>query len=233
LSKGLLGSAAVRSPWKLTYSPEQEHIVGTLRGKHARTHLVTAEEQVDERQGSPGARGTRFSGGANVQEFQAFYQENIGLIYRFVYSKVGNREEAEDLTSQIFVKAVRGMDTERGPQSMQKWLFQVARTTIADYWRSYYRISTSSLEELLDAGWEGPADIESMIARGEPNERVKRILAALPEHFREVLTCRFLLNLSIRDTASRMGLTEANVKVLQHRALRRAADLGPVVTGSM
>jgi len=113
--------------------------VGTLRGKHARTHLVTAEEQVDERQGSPGARGNRFSGGANVQEFQAFYQENIGLIYRFVYSKVGNREEAEDLTSQIFVKAVRGMDTERGPQSMQKWLFQVARTTIADYWRSYYR----------------------------------------------------------------------------------------------
>jgi len=72
-----------------------------------------------------------------------------------------------------------------------------------------------------------------MIAHGEPNERVKRILAALPEHFREVLTCRFLLNLSIRDTASRMGLTEANVKVLQHRALRRAADLGPVVTGSM
>ena len=78
--------------------------MGTLRGKHARTHLVTAEEQVDERQGSPGARGTRFSGGANVQEFQAFYQENIGLIYRFVYSKVGNREEAEDLTSQIFIR---------------------------------------------------------------------------------------------------------------------------------
>src|SRR5438876_10911671 len=62
-----------------------------------------------------------------VQEFQSFYQENLNLIYRYIYSKVENREDAEDLTSQIFVKAVRSVDAERGPQSMQKWLFQVAR----------------------------------------------------------------------------------------------------------
>ena len=43
----------------------------------------------------------------DVQEFQTLYEENLGLIYRYVYSKVGNREEAEDLTSQIFIKAVR------------------------------------------------------------------------------------------------------------------------------
>ncbi len=60
---------------------------------------------------------------------------------------------------------------------------------------------------------------------------MRRILQALPEHYREVLTCRFLLNLSIRDTAQKMGLTEANVKVLQFRALKRAADLESVVTG--
>ncbi len=164
-----------------------------------------------------------------MQEFQTFYQENLGLIYRYVYSKVGNREEAEDLTSQIFMKAVRGVDTERGAQSMQKWLFQVARTTIADYWRAHYRISASSLEELLDAGWEGPVEEEPVVMSSRPDDRVKRILQALPEHYREVLTCRFLLNLSIRDTANRMCLTEANVKVLQFRALKRAADLEHVV----
>jgi len=165
----------------------------------------------------------------NAQEFQTFYQENLGLIYRFVYSKVGNREEAEDLTSQIFVKAVRGVDTERGALSIQKWLFQVARTTVADYWRSYYRISISSLEELLEDGWEGPANEEQAEFNANPVERVQRILQALPEHYREVLHCRFLLNLSIRDTALRMGLSEANIKVLQFRALKRAADLEKVV----
>ena len=93
--------------------------MSTLHGKLGKSHLATARVRVP--------RGEEY-----VQEFQTFYQENLGLIYRYVYSKVGNREEAEDLTSQIFIKAVRGVDTERGPQSVQKWLFQVARTTIAD-----------------------------------------------------------------------------------------------------
>ncbi len=191
--------------------------MGTLRSKQVvggqALPLATGQDTVD------------------VQEFQTLYQENLGLIYRYVYSKVGNREEAEDLTSQIFIKAVRGVDHKRGAQSIQKWLFQVARTTIADYWRAYYRIAASSLEELLEAGWEGPAEEEEAIfASSQPAERVRHILQALPEHYREVLTCRFLLSLSIRETALRMGLTEANVKVLQFRALKRAADLEPVVT---
>lgn len=213
--------------------------MGTLRGKQVRTNSNAMGEHAGEQReqrSSQVARDVGIAGGANVQEFQAFYQEHIGLMYRFVYSKVGNREEAEDLTSQIFMKAVRGMDTERGSLSMQKWLFQVARTTIADYWRTYYRIASSSLDELVDAGWEGPAMVEPIATNGasvQPGEQVRRILQALPEHYREVLTCRFLLNLSIRETADRMGLTEANVKVLQFRALKRAADLENFVVGSM
>src|SRR5216683_5275945 len=150
----------------------REYTVGSLRGKQARTNLATAGHNDAGVQGSRGASHIGFSGGANVQEFQTFYQENLGLIYRYVYSKVGNREEAEDLTSQIFMKAVRGVDTERGPQSIQKWLFQVARTTIADYWRTYYRVSVNSLDELLEAGWEGPAEEESTAVSSSPIERV-------------------------------------------------------------
>ncbi len=193
--------------------------------------ILRGKQAVGEQAKSIATTRREAVGGAAVQEFQTLYQENLGLIYRYVYSKVGNREEAEDLTSQIFIKAVRGVDQERGMQSIQKWLFQVARTTIADYWRAYYRISTNSLEELLEAGWEGPADEEPAAATNQPAERVKRILQALPQHYREVLTCRFLLNLSIKETALSMGLTEANVKVLQFRALKRAADLEHFVTG--
>jgi len=201
--------------------------VGTLRN----TQGTSAAHPVATGRNTVEARVPR--GEEEVREFQTFYQENLGLIYRYVYSKVGNREEAEDLTSQIFIKAVRGVDTERGPQSMQKWLFQVARTTIADYWRAYYRVSTSSLDELLEVGWEGPVEEEQAAVSGRPLERVQRILQALPEHYREVLHNRFLLNLSIKDTAVRMGLTEANVKVLQFRALKRASDLEYVVTGTL
>lgn len=163
--------------------------------------------------------------GAKSQEFQTFYQENLGLIYRYVYSKVGNKQEAEDLTSQIFVKAIRGIDGLRGLKSMQKWLFQVARTTIADYWRVYYRAPIGSLDEMLEAGWEGPVEEEPLVETRAAPERVQRILQSLPDQYREVLICRFLLNLSIKETAFRLGLSEANVKVVQFRALKRAANI--------
>ena len=165
----------------------------------------------------------------DARDFQRFYQEQAVPVYRFVYSKVGNREDAEDLTSHIFLKAVSGINRERGPQSMQKWLFLVARSTVADYWRAHFRLPTHSLDELLETGWEGPAE-ESPIASSDSSvERVQHILQALPERYRKVLTCRFLLKLSLRDTAVSMGATVATIKTLQFRALKRAADLEHIV----
>lgn len=201
---------------KAAYLWGWEQGVSTLRRNNSKAHLAAEQAK------------------AGVVEFQTLYQENLNLIYRYVYSKVGNREEAEDLTSQIFLKAVRGVNTERGALSVQKWLFQVARTTIADYWRSHYRIATNSLEALLEAGWEGPVEDGEMTEMNmRPIEQVQKLLQALPEHYREVLTCRFLLNLSIRETAKQLGLSEANIKVLQFRALKRAADFAELVSESM
>src|SRR6266487_2477622 len=117
------------------------------------------------------------------QEFQSLYRENLGPIYRYVYSKVRNREEAEDLTSHIFIKAVRHID----------------------HAYELFEFSSSA-------------------------DHVQHLLQALSERDREVLTCRFLLGLSLRETAVRMGLTEGNVKISQFRALKRAADLEYVVS---
>lgn len=159
------------------------------------------------------------------ERLRSLYEDNLHVIYRFIYSKVGNREEAEDLTSQVFIKAVRGIDSARGSASIQSWLFQVARTTIADHWRSFYQLRAHSLDDLLEAGWEGPAESQPVAASATPQDRVRRLLEQLPEHYRDVLTYRFLLNLSIKETAARMGLSEANVKVLQFRALKKAGRL--------
>jgi RNA polymerase sigma factor (sigma-70 family) len=93
-----------------------------------------------------------------VEPFQAFYEDNLVSVYRFVFKSLRNREEAEDLTSQIFLKALRFLDPERSAQRARSWLFQIARTTIADYWRTYYRTPTSSLDVRLEVGWEGPTE---------------------------------------------------------------------------
>ena len=161
----------------------------------------------------------------DAQGWEAFYSEQLVLIYRYVFRKVGNRQEAEDLTSSIFLKAVRLLRPEEGPEKMSHWLMRVARTTIIDYWRAHARVTSSSLEALQEAGWEGPAQRDPVGLDGKPAERVQGLLQALPERDRAVLTCRFLLGLSTRETSVRLGLTEGNVKAVQHRALKRAATL--------
>src|SRR5215467_16172448 len=112
------------------------------------------------------------------QEFQQFYQDNMGLIYRYVYNQVGNRDEAEDLTSQIFLNVVSNIDHERGRLSTKKWLYLIARSIIADYWRARSRLPKSSLDELLEAGWEGPTEVEVTAPRSGAEARVERLLKA-------------------------------------------------------
>ena len=125
----------------------------------------------------------------DVQEFQRFYEEKFRLIYRYVYSNIGNREVAEDLTSEIFLKAVSSIDQERGPYSMQKWLYLIARTTVANYWRAHYRAPTSSLDALLEAGWEGPVEEEPTAISSEPAERVRSLLQLNEVCVPEIVVC--------------------------------------------
>ena len=171
--------------------------------------------------------------GKEKQYDDLFSQEHLRLIYRYVFSYVRNQQEAEDLTSQIFLKAVRLLDLEYSPQRQRAWLFRVAQTTIADYWRiHYHRAATLSMETLVEAGWEGPVTEEGQTTSNSVAEdRVQEILQSLPARYREVLTYRFLLNLSVRETALSMNLTEANVKVIQFRALKRAAEFDRISNG--
>jgi RNA polymerase sigma-70 factor (ECF subfamily) len=156
---------------------------------------------------------------------QQLYEDHLAAIYRFVYSKVGNREETEDLTAQVFLKAVHHLDQARAAESLRNWLFRVARTAIADYWRTFYRLRTNSLDDLLEGGWDGPEVGSGQTASEGPEVRVQCLLQQLPERYRQVLTYRFLHNCSIRETAAKMQVSEANVKVLQFRALKKAADV--------
>ena len=145
-------------------------------------------------------------------------------IYRFFYGHVGNREDAEDLTSEAFVKAAKELDVNRPESSVRSWIFTVARTILADYWRRYYRYGSLrpfdndlALPALPELGANGSSL--------EAEHRVAEILTALPERYRKVLQLRFLSGMTVRETAQEMEITPENVKVLQHRALGRAVAL--------
>jgi RNA polymerase sigma-70 factor (ECF subfamily) len=142
-------------------------------------------------------------------------------LYRFFYHQVGNREEAEDLTSEVFLKAARLLDASRDEASQRAWLRQAARTALADYWRRFYRALATPV--VAEAPREAPDDEPSADAR---MRRLSELLDRLPANYRRVLKLRFLEGCSVRETAATLGLSPGNVKVLQYRAVRRAAELG-------
>lgn len=143
------------------------------------------------------------------------YQTHVTAIYQYIYSRVGNRPDAEDLTAQVFTKAINGMRSDVSVPELRSWLYRVAQTTLADHWRQYY---AEDLTELEDEVTRPPAPRENP----EAVQRVDALLATLPESYRRVLELRFLKGYSVREAAQELNLSETNVKVLQFRALNRA-----------
>jgi RNA polymerase sigma-70 factor (ECF subfamily) len=163
---------------------------------------------------------------------QAIYDAHVEQIYKFIFFKVGNREDAEDITSQVFIKAAHSLDVTLEGHTQLAWLYQVARTTITDHWRNYYKGVTTSLDAMeaesplhltADPIYAGAQDEEEL----DPAiEKVRAVLALLPENYRRVLEFRFLKGCSLRETATAMQITEANAKVIQHRAIQKALKVG-------
>lgn len=157
------------------------------------------------------------------EDFSSVYEAHVGRVYGFVFSQVGNREEAEDLTSQVFLKVYNSLSRFEGRGSLEGWLFQIARVTVNDHWREKYKLPASPMPDGMDIM---QSEIPRDFNRSDRDERVQQIMDALPQNYRDVLFYRFLQRYSVKETAAAMRLTETNVKVLQFRALRKAAQLG-------
>ena len=159
--------------------------------------------------------------------FEAIYEEYVTPIHRFVYARVGNRPDAEDLTAQVFMRAVEQLDVNRPAPQIAAWLYRVAQNAVADYWRAFYRLPQIGVDHVAGA-WE-PAEPRSTPTSDADADRaataVRRLLQRLPTQYAKVLELRFLHRLSVAETADRLGITNGNAKVLQYRALRKAALL--------
>jgi RNA polymerase sigma-70 factor, ECF subfamily len=152
-------------------------------------------------------------------DWDAVYRDNIDRMYRLVFGKVGNRADAEDLTTEVFISVLRPLRLPAPAGQVRAYLHATARTVLAKYWQ----------RRLGQPVTELPADLEAADPRPEPEstapEQAERILAVLPERYRRILQLRFLDACTIAEAAAAMGISVANAKVLQHRALRRAAGL--------
>ncbi len=164
--------------------------------------------------------------------FERVYDQHVVGIYRFVYARVGNHPDAEDLTAQVFVRAVEQLDTGREPGQIAAWLYRVAENAAADYWRAFYRLPVVGADHVAP-GWE-PVAADERPPTDAPDraaDRVQSLLRRLPPNYRRVLELRFMERRSVAETAHEMGISDGNARVLQYRALRRAALLGETGDG--
>ena len=150
--------------------------------------------------------------------------DELDLVYAFIFARVGNRADAEDLTQQVAMKAIPRLRAEAAAASIRAYLFATARSVLAGFWARKFGLPEEELhEDLALPATPGPA-------RSEPNaasERVTRLLAALPANYRRVLELRFLRGYSLKEVAAETGNTVGAIKVMQLRALRAAARLEP------
>ncbi|HXJ63250.1 MAG TPA: sigma-70 family RNA polymerase sigma factor [Actinomycetota bacterium] len=155
-------------------------------------------------------------------DWEGVYLDNVQRLYRLMYSRVGNRPDAEDLTSEVFMAALGPLRTTASKPEVRAYLIATARTVLAGYWRRTLGIEVTAID--VDAAVAFMDDPPP--PPGDPDDRTERVLARLPERYRRILELRFLKSMSIKEAATEMGVSVGNAKVLQHRALQRAAEVG-------
>lgn len=153
--------------------------------------------------------------------FGDLYECYLDAIYHYVFYRVAGREEAEDLTETIFLRAWQALDKNPPREApFRLWLYRIAHNAIVDH----YRMRDRKREDLvaLEAAAsvpdpeEGP---EASATRQERADALKRMMQHLKEDHQQVLTCRFIAGLSHAETAIIMSRTEEAVRALQYRAI--------------
>ena len=156
--------------------------------------------------------------------FGEIYERYYVGVYKYIFYRVGEQSLAEDLTMEVFVKAMEAIDnfSFRGVP-FSAWLYRIASNLVIDHFRRQPVQPALSLEEKLVAAVEHPSEVlESEFT----HQALQRALADLTDDQQQVIVLKFVDGLSNLEVAQILGKTEGAVKSLQHRAL---ASLGRVL----
>ena len=157
------------------------------------------------------------------EAFARLYEEYFSKIYRYVALRIGNQAEAEDMTQQVFLSAIKSISSFKWRNiPFSAWLFRIAHNQAVDYLRKRSRRPTTSLVESLISG---DGDPQQTAERKLDIEQLILATRQLTPAQQEVISLRFASELPTAQVARIMGKSEGAVKALQHSAivaLRRA-----------
>lgn len=149
--------------------------------------------------------------------FGELYKLYVAPVFRYLYSRVGNVHEAEDITAQAFLVAFESFDRFREDRHFASWLFTIARNKAMDHFRQ--RKDLSSIDEAANIPVEN--DPLSGMIQVEQMTALSKLIQALPEEDRELLRLRFLAAMSFPEIAHFLHRNEGAVKKSIYRLLAR------------
>jgi RNA polymerase sigma-70 factor (ECF subfamily) len=174
----------------------------------------------------------------DADAFAALYRANIQAIFRYIFHRVSDRELAEDLTGDVFMRALRDVNkyTDRG-KPFVAWLYRIAHARVVDHYRKVGRRPAESDVEAQPIPVDH--DMDQALVRRQAAAALRRALADLTAEQQQVVVLRFIEGLRIDEVADIMGKQPNAIKALQHRALRALAgrlersgfDVGTILAG--
>ena len=143
-------------------------------------------------------------------------------IFRLIYSKLGNEDDAKELTQETFMRAFRSLPRYKVLDvSFKSYLGKIAINLVTDFWRKKGRTpQISNIAEYQESIFDKRENPEEYTLRLEGQEQIANLVESLPDEQRQAVKLRVILGLSIRDVAIQMNKTESAIKMLQQRALK-------------
>ncbi len=160
---------------------------------------------------------------SDTEAFAKLYDKYVSQIYRFVYFKVGTREEAEDIVSEVFLKAWNYLQNKKSVQSFRGLLYQIARNSIIDLYRSKARNPEFLLTEEMEIGDHG--EWSKKMSDEIDNRELLESIKKLKQEYQEIVTLRFIEQLSLQEIGQITGKSMVTVRVTLHRAIAKLKSL--------
>ncbi|MBN1152448.1 MAG: sigma-70 family RNA polymerase sigma factor [Dehalococcoidia bacterium] len=172
--------------------------------------------------GPEGPHGARAS--SRRETFEEMYDTYMPKVYRYVSYRTGNASVAEDLTSDVFEKALKHFDSYREEKASQStWLMTIARNTVTDHFRREGRVQVVREEDAPEEVSEEP-NVEEQVARLEEVRQLRLCLAGLPQIDQDIISLKFGAGMNNREIARTLKVSESNVGTRLFRAVRRLRD---------
>lgn len=166
----------------------------------------------------------------NPSEFEVYYDQYKHKIYSYLYYRSGkNKELAEDLTSEVFMKALEKFESYKKDSSFQSWIYAIAHNHLIDHFRKDK--STVDLE-VVENILESDGDARSSLMRRVAAEQVQELLSYLTDEEREIVLLRYHSDLPMQDIADIVGKPDTTVRVVIHRALSKLRKRYAVIYAS-